>query len=105
MLFYQFTGKLKDETSFASSRDLSARQERRAKAAMIKLKTEQFNSDESDGAFRFVSNISDGEVLCGAIANDRLDMAACAERFFATVGIEAELVFTKEPSHSLLVKN
>lgn len=96
MLFYQFTGKLKDETSFASSRDLSARQERRAKAAMIKLKTEQFNSDESDGAFRFVSNISDGEVLCGAIANDRLDMAACAERFFATVGIEAELVFTKE---------
>ena len=40
MLFYQFTGKLKEAPQVSDPMD--ARQARRAKAAMIKVKTDQY---------------------------------------------------------------
>ena len=65
MLFYQFTGKLKEAPQVSDPMD--ARQARRAKAAMIKVKTDQYAESRKDDAFPFVSGISEDEVVCGAI--------------------------------------
>ena len=94
MLFYQFTGKLKETSQVAEPRD--ARQARRAKAAMIKVKTEQYAEGRKDGAFPFVSGISEDEVVCGAILTDKLDIENIAADFFGTVGLEAEYVSSHE---------
>jgi hypothetical protein len=94
MLFYQFTGKLKGAPQVADPRE--ARQERRAKAAMIKVKTEQYAESRKDGAFPFVSGISEEEVVCGAILTDKLDIENIAADFFGTVGPEAEYVSSHE---------
>lgn len=94
MLFYQFTGKLKGEPQVAEPRN--ARQARRAKAAMIKVKTEQYAESRKDGAFPFVSRISEDEVVCGAILTDKLDLERIAADFFDAVGPEAEYVSSYE---------
>ena len=52
MLFYQFTGKLKEAPQVSDPMD--ARQARRAKAAMIKVKTDQYAESRKDDAFPFV---------------------------------------------------
>ena len=61
MLFYQFTGKLKEAPQVSDPMD--ARQARRAKAAMIKVKTDQYAESRKDDAFPFVSGISEDEVV------------------------------------------
>lgn len=94
MLFYQFTGKLREAAQAADPRD--ARQEKRAKAAMIKVKTEQYAESRKDGAFPFVSGISEDEVVCGAILTDKLDLERIAADFFDAVGPEAEYVSSYE---------
>ena len=94
MLFYQFTGKLKETPQVTEPRD--ARQERRAKAAMIKAKTEQYSEGRRDCAYPFVSGISEDEVVCGAILTDKLDIESIAASFFDAVGLEAEYGSSKE---------
>lgn len=94
MLFYQFTGKLKGAPQVADPRE--ARQERRAKAAMIKVKTEQYAESRKDGAFPFVSHISEDEVVCGAILTDKLDIENIAADFFDAVGPEADYASSYE---------
>lgn len=97
MLFYQFTGKLREAAQAADPRD--ARQEKRAKAAMIKVKTEQYAESRKDGVFPFVSGISEDEVVCGAILTDKLDIENIAADFFGTVGLEADYVSSYEISY------
>lgn len=94
MLFYHFTGKLREAAQAADPRD--ARQEKRAKAAMIKVKTEQYAESRIYGVFPFVSGISEDEVVCGAILTDKLDLERIAADFFGAVGPEAEYVSSHE---------
>lgn len=94
MLFYQFTGKLKETPRVIDPRE--AKQEKRAKAAMIKVKTEQYAESRKDGAFPFVSRISEDEVVCGAILTDKLDLERIAADFFDAVGPEADYVSSYE---------
>ena len=94
MLFYQFTGKLKETPRVIDPRE--AKQEKRAKAAMIKVKTEQYAESRKDGAFPFVSGISEAEVVCGAILTDKLDLERIAADFFDAVGPEAEYASSYE---------
>ena len=94
MLFYQFTGKLKETPRVIDPRE--AKQEKRAKAAMIKVKTEQYAESRKDGAFPFVSRISEDEVVCGAILTDKLDLERIAADFFDAVGPEAEYASSYE---------
>lgn len=94
MLFYQFTGKLREAAQAADPRD--ARQEKRAKAAMIKVKTEQYAESRKDGVFPFVSGISEDEVVCGAILTDKLDIESISAVFFDAVGLEADYVSSYE---------
>lgn len=100
MLFYQFTGKLKEAQQVTQPRD--ARQERRAKAGMIKVKTEQYAESRKDGAFPFVSGISEDEVVCGAILIDKLEVESIAADFFGAVGLDAEYVSSHEITYQSL---
>ena len=100
MLFYQFTGKLKGAPQATDPRD--ARQERRAKAAMIKVKTDQYAEIWKDGTFPFVSGISEDEVVCGAILTDKLDLESIASGFFDAVGLEAEYASSYEITYQSL---
>ena len=97
MLFYQFTGKLKETPRVIDPRE--AKQEKRAKAAMIKVKTEQYAESRKDGAFPFVSGISEAEVVCGAILTDKLDLERIAADFFDAVGPEAEYASSYEMTY------
>lgn len=97
MLFYQFTGKLKETPRVIDPRE--AKQEKRAKAAMIKVKTEQYAESRKDGAFPFVSGISEAEVVCGAILTDKLDLERIAADFFDAVGPEAECASSYEMTY------
>lgn len=97
MLFYQFTGKLKETPRVIDPRE--AKQEKRAKAAMIKVKTEQYAESRKDGAFPFVSRISEAEVVCGAILTDKLDLERIAADFFDAVGPEAEYASSYEMTY------
>lgn len=100
MLFYQFTGKLKEAPQVSDPMD--ARQARRAKAAMIKVKTDQYAESRKDDAFPFVSGISEDEVVCGAITKDRLDIGKLATDYFASAGIEAEYISSYEITYQSL---
>lgn len=100
MLFYQFTGKLKGAPQVVEPRD--ARQARRTKATMIQVRTEQYAEGRKDGAFPFVSGISEDEVVCGAILTDKLDIENIAADFFGTVGLEAEYVSSHEITYQSL---
>ena len=63
---------------------------------MIKVKTEQYAESRKDGAFPFVSHISEDEVVCGAILTDKLDLERIAADFFDAVGPEADYVSSYE---------
>lgn len=100
MLFYQFTGKLKETPQVVEPRD--ARQARRTKATMIQVRTEQYAEGRKDDAFPFVSGISEDEVVCGAILTDKLDIENIAADFFGAVGLEAEYASSHEITYQSL---
>ncbi|MBR5949003.1 MAG: AAA family ATPase, partial [Clostridia bacterium] len=93
MLFYRFTGMLKDTND---ENEPVARHEKRAKAMSIRTKAERYSEALADGTFRFVGNISDREIIVGAIANGRLDAEKEALAFFAAIGIEVESCSAEE---------
>ncbi len=88
MLFYQFTGKLKDENEFVN--DMASRQQKRSKANFIQNKAEQYWESAKDGSCFFVVDIADGKALCAAVSYKKLDIKRNAAEFFAAIEIDAE---------------
>ncbi|MBR0136090.1 MAG: AAA family ATPase [Clostridia bacterium] len=87
MLYYQFTGKLRDSDTTNS---LQSRQERREAAIGLSDMTEKYSEGLDDGSFWFISNVRGAEVTCGVIGRGRLDIAGRAECFFSGIGLDAD---------------
>lgn len=87
MLYYQFTGKVKNNDTENSQ---MTRQERRSMAAGICERSQKYSDGFKDGSYWFVSNISGDEVICGAIGREKLDINACAQQYFSAIGLDAE---------------
>lgn len=99
MLFYKVTAIHNDERWIEEDND---RRMKRTHTRKIALKSEQFNRQNAESGFYFISDMENGEIVCGVIAPNPDDIIKHVKVYFNMLGVKADNLQAEETTFSSL---